>query len=323
MNDIFNKAHSHVLASTYTNPPKEFIHGDDVRFKLRMVNGTPMYFPSNCCRAQPKLLELGCTATLALYQRGRLVVAHCGDSLAVLGTHRLPSRGVHSSEEGQSNDHHQDHDQGAFGLEELDINSDMYHGPDLHHHHPSTSGSSSGRTRPSSCQQEEEQMISSFEGHLLTDRHHGHHQDEKNRIETEYGHITGIGNDGYIRVLQGPFQGYQLGVTRSIGHRLLEDHGVIPDPTVSVVECPEEACCLVVATDGVWDCLSPEEAVRHVMLQAKLGATAAEAAESLAKQAIDIQTIDSGSSDNTSVGVLFLDKEHLINRKKRKEKEEG
>lgn len=148
---------------------------------------------------------------------------------------------------------------------------------------------------------------------MLTERHHGRHAGERHRIESsaEYGPKTVLSEDGYLSVKSGPFQGFQIAVTRCLGHRILAEHGVIPDPSVVVMDCPEEACCLVVASDGVWDCLSPEDAVHHVMSQAEQGRTAAEAAASLTQVAVDAQLQLFGSADNTSVGVLYFDPDLL------------
>ena len=61
-------------------------------------------------------------------------------------------------------------------------------------------------------------------------------------------------------------QGYQLSMTRALGHDLLAHCGVLPTPAVAGLRAlPAPAACLILASDGVWDALSPDEAVRFVM----------------------------------------------------------
>ena len=55
-------------------------------------------------------------------------------------------------------------------------------------------------------------------------------------------------------------------MTRALGHSLLADFGVVPTPAVAGLRALDSsAACLVLASDGVWDAMSPAEAVRFVM----------------------------------------------------------
>ncbi len=55
-------------------------------------------------------------------------------------------------------------------------------------------------------------------------------------------------------------------MTRALGHSMLADYGVVPAPAVAGPRAlGSSAACLVLASDGVWDAMSPAEAVRFVM----------------------------------------------------------
>lgn len=59
--------------------------------------------------------------------------------------------------------------------------------------------------------------------------------------------------DGYIQVTAGPWSGYELSVTRALGHKNIEAYGVIDDPYVTMINLEEDKHrCLVIASDGVW-----------------------------------------------------------------------
>jgi hypothetical protein len=42
-------------------------------------------------------------------------------------------------------------------------------------------------------------------------------------------------------------------MTRALGHKLLGDYGVICTPSVTLRKMEQDAICLIVATDGVWE----------------------------------------------------------------------
>ncbi len=48
-------------------------------------------------------------------------------------------------------------------------------------------------------------------------------------------------------------QGYQLSMTRALGHSMLSDFGVIWAPSVRLHRLAPGDCCLILASDGVWD----------------------------------------------------------------------
>lgn len=51
--------------------------------------------------------------------------------------------------------------------------------------------------------------------------------------------------DGYLQVVTGPWQGYELSVTRALGHKHMSEHGVLTEPYVVTFEASKDDCCLV------------------------------------------------------------------------------
>ncbi len=52
-------------------------------------------------------------------------------------------------------------------------------------------------------------------------------------------------------MLEGPYAGYELAVTRALGHKNMEPLGVLDDPHVVMLDMdPAEHCCLVRAGKG-------------------------------------------------------------------------
>lgn len=62
----------------------------------------------------------------------------------------------------------------------------------------------------------------------------------------------GIYDDGYMQVLTGPWQGYELAVTRALGHKHMAGFGVLTEPHVVCLEAGPEDCCLVGRAWGAW-----------------------------------------------------------------------
>lgn len=64
--------------------------------------------------------------------------------------------------------------------------------------------------------------------------------------------------DGYLAVTAGDLVGYQISVTRSLGHKHMAKHGVLPDPYVNRFKLEPADCCLVSAPVGSpWDGSDP------------------------------------------------------------------
>lgn len=51
--------------------------------------------------------------------------------------------------------------------------------------------------------------------------------------------------DGYLHVLEGPCAGYELSVTRALGHKGLEACGVLQEPFATMLHLEDKHCCLV------------------------------------------------------------------------------
>ncbi|CAA2963479.1 probable phosphatase 2C 50 isoform X1 [Olea europaea subsp. europaea] len=148
--------------------------------------------------------------------------------------------------------------------------------------------------------------------------HKPNREDEYMRIEAAGGKV--INWDGY-RVSA------MLAVSRSIGDRYLRPY-VIADPETMFVPRAKEDDCLVLATDGLWDVLSDEEACdlarRRILLWHKkngpilskergeeVDPAAQDAAEYLSKLAFQ-----RGSKDNISVVVVDLKAQRKFKKKK-------
>lgn len=161
-----------------------------------------------------------------------------------------------------------------------------------------------------SCPDEEGEALhltGDVSAEVLTERHWGRHEAERRRIEAGYAHCSKVLEDGYVKAIDGPLAGYEISVTRALGHLGMERHGVTAEPYVITRLLDANHCCLILASDGVWDHVTPLEAVNHVMDSAAEGRTAQEAAAALAHHACELGlTGPSGEQDNTSCAVLFL-----------------
>lgn len=142
----------------------------------------------------------------------------------------------------------------------------------------------------------------------LTVRHWGSNTHEAHRVMDAAGPRVKILPDGYISVDGGRFRGYQLAMSRALGHNMLADCGVISEPTISHHTLGPSDACLVIASDGVWDCYTALEAVEFCMEVAYDGGSAAVAAELLCSEAVERQKSGPGrEADNTSAIVMFFD----------------
>jgi serine/threonine protein phosphatase PrpC len=62
----------------------------------------------------------------------------------------------------------------------------------------------------------------------------------------------------------------------------------------------------IIASDGVWDVLSPEQAVSHVMESKRQGRTAVQAARALVEAVVQKSKEDEDEQDNTSAIVVLF-----------------
>ncbi|KDD73786.1 hypothetical protein H632_c1838p0, partial [Helicosporidium sp. ATCC 50920] len=149
-----------------------------------------------------------------------------------------------------------------------------------------------------------------YGGEVVCQRHYVADPDERARLMAEAGdRVACDGEDGYMMVTHGRLQGFQLAMTRALGHRILTNYGVSHAPTVRRLELDDDHICLIVASDGVWEVFSPAEAVRIICDDLAQGKTAGEAALSLIRSAIDVSLAVTGPSgaDNTTAAVFIFD----------------
>ena len=66
-------------------------------------------------------------------------------------------------------------------------------------------------------------------------RHFGWDADERERLAQECGARVSVSpEDGYLTVEEGRLRGFQLAMTRALGHRLLSGYGVSAEPSGAV-----------------------------------------------------------------------------------------
>ncbi|KAL4422971.1 hypothetical protein ABPG75_009168 [Micractinium tetrahymenae] len=145
---------------------------------------------------------------------------------------------------------------------------------------------------------------------VVTERHFGWDPAERARVEAACGDSATVSqDDGYLIVEEGRLRGFQLGMTRALGHRLLSQYGVSSIPTVSLHKLAPEHMCLIVATDGVWEVLGSAAAVKLVCDALAEGHTPGEAARQLAAEAVhlaDGPVRAQGAADNTTVSLFVF-----------------
>ncbi|KAL2338749.1 hypothetical protein Fmac_013195 [Flemingia macrophylla] len=152
----------------------------------------------------------------------------------------------------------------------------------------------------------------------LSSDHKPNREDERARIEAAGGRV--IHWKGY-RVLG------VLAMSRSIGDRYLKPW-IIPEPEVSIVRREKNDECLILASDGLWDVMTNEEACevakkRILLWHKKYGENGAtgrhsEGADPASQSAAEYLTklaIHRGSQDNISVIVIDLKPQRKIKRK--------
>ncbi|KAJ9526227.1 hypothetical protein QJQ45_009693 [Haematococcus lacustris] len=162
-------------------------------------------------------------------------------------------------------------------------------------------------------------------GHFITCRHFGLNPEEAERIRQQHATTTEVLEDGYVRVVEGQWAGYELAVTRALGHLHMAQYGIIDTPFVTLLRLTHVNPCLVradlrnsrlvcwkmpmqiLASDGVWDMVGADEAVAHVMASLAQGLSAGEAAKALVQLAVSrgLASPD-GRQDNTSAIVVSL-----------------
>eukprot|EP00879_Flechtneria_rotunda_P015863 GHRR01016590.1.p1 GENE.GHRR01016590.1~~GHRR01016590.1.p1 ORF type:complete len:233 (+),score=75.21 GHRR01016590.1:1096-1794(+) len=143
---------------------------------------------------------------------------------------------------------------------------------------------------------------------FVTVDHNGNNNEEVQRINTQHSRVAEICNDSkYLRIHTGMWAGYELGVTRALGHKHLEAHGVSCEPAVNTFELQPEDACLIIASDGVWDVMDAREAANRVMDVISAGGSAAEAAKRLVQDTVMLaECSPDGDADNTTALVAVF-----------------
>lgn len=142
-------------------------------------------------------------------------------------------------------------------------------------------------------------LCRSGQAHPLTVDHKPEREDEMARVEKAGGQVWFWNGARVMGV---------LAMSRAIGDRSLRPY-VIPDPEVSIVPRTADDTLIIIATDGLWDVVSDQEACTLAMkcldrAQQK-GATEADAARLTATVLIRA-AMDRGSRDNITVVVIDL-----------------
>lgn len=143
---------------------------------------------------------------------------------------------------------------------------------------------------------------------LVSTRHYAADPAERARLEADHPDALDLSDpDGYISVKRGPLEGYQLAMTRALGHGHLFPLGVVPEPAVARSHLGPDALCLILASDGVWEVLSPSDAVLTVCDHLAAGHSAPESALELVRAAVELSMASNTQvgADNTSA-VLFV-----------------
>eukprot|EP00878_Enallax_costatus_P026766 GHUV01028757.1.p1 GENE.GHUV01028757.1~~GHUV01028757.1.p1 ORF type:complete len:339 (+),score=67.78 GHUV01028757.1:166-1182(+) len=144
---------------------------------------------------------------------------------------------------------------------------------------------------------------------FLTVDHNGRNEQEAQRIAKQHGKMARISEDrGYLSIFVGMWAGYELSVTRALGHKNLEAFGVLCEPAVTTFQLRPEDTCLIIASDGVWDVMDSREAANRVMDVVSGGGSAKEAAKQLVQDTVMLaECSPDGDADNTSAVVLVFE----------------
>lgn len=133
----------------------------------------------------------------------------------------------------------------------------------------------------------------------LTDDHKAAREDETARVEAAGGQILFWNG---VRVMG------LLAVSRAIGDHSLRPY-VIADPEVTVVNRHASDELMVMASDGLWDVISNEEAcslAKKCLLRARQKGSSRENAARVAATVLTRAAVDRGSRDNVTVLVIDL-----------------
>jgi len=137
-----------------------------------------------------------------------------------------------------------------------------------------------------------------FETTDLTIDHGPRNEDEVVRVKKDTNGKTTF-SEGYLIAES---TGHQLAVTRALGHKILSNHGVSPEPHIKTLTLSPNDLYLVFASDGVWEALTKEEIVNIV----SKSRDPISAADKLVKESLDSSPNADDDLDNTTAIIVFL-----------------
>lgn len=117
---------------------------------------------------------------------------------------------------------------------------------------------------------------------ILTNDHKPNNPGESERILSSGGIVKRLPDDIPYRVFAQNSDGPGLSVSRAIGDSTAHTLGVVATPEISELRITEEMEYLIICSDGVWEFISGQEALKEV---AKCGTNCKLAAERLARLA--------------------------------------
>lgn len=100
-------------------------------------------------------------------------------------------------------------------------------------------------------------LVTAADCHVLTPDHRIGRLDERWRVVAAGAHI----DPPYV---MHPFSGQGLMVTRTLGDQALREIGIVPVPEVTERRLTGHEVAVVLASDGLWDCVDDEEAADAV-----------------------------------------------------------
>jgi serine/threonine protein phosphatase PrpC len=139
-------------------------------------------------------------------------------------------------------------------------------------------------------------------GELISVPHTAGEAAEVARIERDFADEAIITHDGYLAPLDPALSQYEVQLTRSLGHVLLKQAGIICTPDIQRHEIevgPTGGFALMLCSDGITDELKP----RHIAERVESAATAAEACRELCQEAQDF-CMDADRVDDCTAVVL-------------------
>ncbi|CAI5528926.1 unnamed protein product [Closterium sp. Naga37s-1] len=231
-------------------------------------------------------LVSGSTAVVAMVQHDHLFLANLGDSRAVLARRAHSPASCNATSAADVAPCHAATSAKAAGT--------IATGPTQHQHHQSDQPSCQA---PVSCH--------AFEAVALTAEHKCSDPTEAARIRKAGGRVEALEDEKHIMRIWLPNEmAPGLVTSRAVGDFLLKGFGVSCEPDVTVLPVEDGDEFVILATDGVWDVLSHEEAV-SIVATSPSPATSAERLVTSAQEAWATKYPKARRDDCTAV-VLFL-----------------